>query len=102
MKVKGVATKYVLRQAFQNDMPEIILNRKDKIGFKAAPNLTFDLINKTYLNLLENQTEYEKCWFVSEDLKRVFRTSEYDISNEFNLWRIINVKIWARQFWGNS
>jgi len=102
MKVRGIATKYVLRQAFQDDLPELILNRKDKIGFKAAPNLTFNLINKAHLNLLENQTDYEKRWFVMEDLERIFHSSNHGISDEFNLWRIINVKIWARQFWGNS
>lgn len=102
MKIRGVTTKHILRQAFRDFIPKPVLDRKDKIGFKATPDLTFDLINKTRSNLVENRTEYEKHWFDSEDLKQVFRSSGREMSKEFNLWRVVNLKIWARQFWGRA
>jgi asparagine synthase (glutamine-hydrolysing) len=102
MKVRGVSTKYILREAFRDIIPGVILDRKDKIGFKAAPHLTLDLIDKIRSNLIENQTEYEQRWFDPNGLERIFHPSYREISTEFDLWRIVNLKLWARQFWGHN
>lgn len=99
MKVRGVTTKYVLRRALKDVLPRQVLDRKDKIGFKSASHLTFDFIDKDDRNLIENRTEFEQRWFDTKGLESVLSYSPKEASIEFNLWRVLNIKLWARNFW---
>lgn len=98
-KIHEVTTKYILRQGMKGTLPESIRNRKDKIGFRAAPDLTFDFANKNFDSLVRNKTEYEQQWFDSTGVERMLNGSDRSLQTEFFLWRIVNTKLWARQFW---
>jgi len=98
-KIRDVTTKYILRQAMKGILPDTIRNRKDKIGFKPASSLTFDFIAQNYSSLVENKTEYEEHWFDPDAIEQMFNDSDRSVEAEFYLWRIVNTKLWARQFW---
>ncbi len=101
-KIKGLETKYVLRKAMRDILPEPISSRKDKIGFKAASDLTFAFAQQHYTALLQNQTEYEQRWFHAEGLETLLNTANTTPQREAMLWRMINTKLWARHHWGNT
>jgi asparagine synthase (glutamine-hydrolysing) len=99
LKIHEVTTKYILRQGMKGTLPESIRNRKDKIGFRASPDLTFYLASQHLASLSRNETEYEQRWFDSTGVERMLNGSDRSLQTEFFLWRIVNTKLWARQFW---
>jgi asparagine synthase (glutamine-hydrolysing) len=98
-KIRGTTTKYVLRQAMQGILPEGIRTRKDKIGFKADPDLTLSFFQKHHEALLVNQSEWERCWFRPGGIEALLNRYDGSGAAEFGLWRVLNTKLWARQFW---
>jgi len=99
-KIRGVTTKYILREAMQGILPEVVRTRTDKIGFKSTPDLTFSYIRRHTDMLVANQTEIERRWFRPEGLQKLLNGHDHSVASEFNLWRVLNTKLWARQFWG--
>ncbi len=98
-KIHGVTTKYILREAMKGILPETIRTRKDKVGFKATPDLTFRYVRKNSDALSENRNEFENRWFDSNRVKEMLSRQESSDQFEFLLWRILNLKLWARQHW---
>jgi asparagine synthase (glutamine-hydrolysing) len=101
-KIQGLTTKYILRKAMDGILPEAIRIRKDKIGFKAAPSLTFNFARKHKSSVLENRTEYERQWFKAAGVENMMNSADRSVEAEFMLWRIINTKLWVRQFWSDA
>ena len=99
LKIKGVTTKYILREAMEGILPETIRNRKDKIGFKPNPDLTFAFVRGCMDSLRGNDTEYEKLWFEEKGVEKIIKSQNRSVSFEFLLWRILNMKLWIRQHW---
>jgi asparagine synthase (glutamine-hydrolysing) len=99
-KISGVTTKYILRQAMEPFLPEAIRTRKDKIGFKADPGLTASYVRARRETLATHRTEWERRWFRPDALGALLERYDGSTAAEFALWRVLNVKLWARQFWG--
>jgi asparagine synthase (glutamine-hydrolysing) len=98
-KVRDITTKYLLRESMKGALPELILNRKDKIGFRATRSFTLDFAKLNAVDLTENMTEYEQHWFDPGGFERMLRDSARSTEAEFFLWRVVNTKLWLRQFW---
>jgi asparagine synthase (glutamine-hydrolysing) len=101
-KIRGVTTKYILREAMQGILPEAIRTRKDKIGFKASSDFTFSYVQRNEEKLVRNENEFEYRWFKPEGVEQLFRQSDHSVNAEFEVWRIVNTKLWTRQFWGKT
>jgi asparagine synthase (glutamine-hydrolysing) len=101
-KIKGITTKNILREAMKGILPEFIRTRKDKIGFRSAPALLFSYISRHFDDLMRNETVFEQQWFNPEGLRKILETTDRSTEMEFILWRLINIKLWARQFWGDG
>lgn len=99
-KIEGASTKTVLRRAMKGIMPNVIINRRDKLGF-ATPEQAWlrgplkrqamDGIEKTlslYPTLLNAKA-------VRQNAARMLDGSE---PLDFSLWRIINLGIWGQRF----
>jgi asparagine synthase (glutamine-hydrolysing) len=99
-KIKGITTKHILREAMKGILPEYIRTRKDKIGFRSTPELLFSYISRQFDNLVSNETVFEHQWFDPEGVRKILGTPDRSIEMEFILWRLINIKLWVRQFWG--
>jgi asparagine synthase (glutamine-hydrolysing) len=102
LKVKGVETKYLLREAMKGVIPEEVRARKDKVGFRAEPRATWILAERHRESLLANRTGYEERWLDSEALASAIDGSDRSTETEFMVWRAINAKLWLRQHWGDS
>ena len=98
-KVKGVETKYVMREALKGVLPERIRTRTDKIGFRAEPAATWALAERNREALLAARTPYEERWFDRSALADLFAGSDRSAGAEFMLWRAINTKLWLRATW---
>jgi len=98
-KIRGGTTKYILREAMKTKLPEEIRVRKDKIGFKAAPSLTFNYIKSHLSILIAAKTDYEKeCLDNKSAIDMLYNVSESPL-DEFRAWRIINLKLWLRNLY---
>jgi len=100
LRVNGIQTKYVLREAMRGVLPEPIRTRTDKIGFRASPSVTASYIRENFTGLLESQTSLEREWLNREGVERLFTSSVESESWDFVLWRFLNLKLWVRQHWG--
>jgi len=99
LKIRGVTTKYILRKAMEGILPEAIRNRKDKIGFKPNPALTFNFIGRCQDSIKKNDTEYEENWFEEQGIGKLMRSEGHSLASELLLWRILNTKLWIRKYW---
>ena len=97
LKIEDMARKRVLREAMNKTVPRVILERTDKIGFKASPSWTISLATKHRDEFLDNATDFERTWFNGEGLKRFFRGGKFADEMEAPFWRVLNLKLWARE-----
>ena len=98
-KVRGADTKRVLREAMKGVLPEPIRTRRDKLGFRADPGAAarFALAHRDAL--AATTTEAESRWFHPDAVRAFIDAAQTDPALDFPLWRIINVKLWARAHW---
>jgi asparagine synthase (glutamine-hydrolysing) len=99
VKVRGVSTKDVLKRAMRGAVPTSILDRKDKVGFRADPTVTWMLARGNQAELVENVSDYEREWFQPAGLQKLIEGNRDSPVMEFLLWRVINTKLWLRQNW---
>ncbi len=100
-KIRGIETKFVLREAMRGLVPEPVRTRTDKIGFRADPAWTFDYLNQHASELLGNESAFEARWFDKAGLEALLQGGLRTSSHEFPLWRILNTKLWLRQHWSD-
>jgi asparagine synthase (glutamine-hydrolysing) len=96
LKVNGVETKSVLRDAMQGVLPEEIRARRDKVGFRAEPKATWIMAERHRDSLLADRTDYEERWLDSKALAAAFDGSDRSTDTEFLVWRLISAKLWLR------
>ncbi len=101
-KIRDTESKYLLREALKGTLPESIRTRKDKLGFRADPNWTFDVVRENAGAILHSETEYERRWFNPGGLEKLLLGGDRTVSTELELWRALNTKLWARQHWGSG
>jgi asparagine synthase (glutamine-hydrolysing) len=99
-KINGARTKHVLREAMTGVLPESIRTRKDKLGFKPTPSLTFNLVRRQAAALTAPANDLEAAWFDPSALRRALARSDESDALEFFLWRVYSVKQWLRAHWG--
>jgi asparagine synthase (glutamine-hydrolysing) len=102
MKIKGVETKRILREAMRGVLPEDIRSRKDKLGFRAEPQAAWTIADRHRDSLVANRTEHEARWFDPDAMADLLGGSGRSTDNELLAWRAINVKLWLREHWGDS
>ncbi len=102
MKIKGVETKHVLREAMRGVLPEGIRARKDKLGFRAEPQAAWTIAERYRDSLVANRTELGAALVRSRRDRGDARRADRSTENELLAWRAINVKLWLRQHWGDS
>jgi asparagine synthase (glutamine-hydrolysing) len=102
LKIRGVETKHVLREAMRGVLPEEVRARRDKIGFRAEPTATWRLAERHRESLLANRTSYEERWLDSVALAAILDGSDRSEESEFMAWRAINAKLWLRLYWGDA
>jgi asparagine synthase (glutamine-hydrolysing) len=98
-RVKGLKTKWVLREAGKSLIPEQILNRP-KVGFRVPVNRWFQGPMKGYLrDHLQGADSKTRGYFDPQVLDRVVGDHvEGRQNHEKLLWALLNLEIWHRQY----
>ena len=98
-RIKGLKTKWVLREAGKSLIPEQILNRP-KVGFRVPVNQWFQGPMKGYLrdHLLGSDSK-TRGYYDPQVLERVVGDhTEGRQNHEKLLWALLNLEIWHRQY----
>jgi asparagine synthase (glutamine-hydrolysing) len=99
-RMAGAQPKRVLREALRDVLPPIVLQRRDKIGFRASPGATWALAKEMRAELVRNGDGPAGDWLSVREVSRLLELSSPAIEDEFALWRAVNAKLWARRLWG--
>ncbi len=98
-KVRGTQPKDVLRRALADVLPPEVLQRRDKIGFRADTTATHAFAARHADALREARTDWEREWFDERAVTDLIGSADRSDAAEFNLWRVANVKLWLRLNW---
>jgi asparagine synthase (glutamine-hydrolysing) len=99
LKLKGTVTKYVLKEAFSDFLPQPILTR-EKMGFGVPVSRWFrdELRDYVYEILLEPRT-LNRGYFKREGVERLLKDHielRYDHSSR--IWALLFLEVWFRVF----
>jgi asparagine synthase (glutamine-hydrolysing) len=97
-KLRGAETKSVMRRALAGTLPEMVRSRRDKIGFRAEPAVTWLLGARERDAFAATRSELEERWLDGAALGRLIdRGADAGAEAEFALWRGLNLKLWLRE-----
>jgi asparagine synthase (glutamine-hydrolysing) len=98
-RVKGLKTKWILREAGRSLIPDAILERK-KVGFRVPVNKWFQGPLKEYLcDHLRGRDSKTRAYYDPQVLDRVMDDHiEGRQNHEKLLWALLNLEIWHRQY----
>jgi asparagine synthase (glutamine-hydrolysing) len=98
-RVKGLKTKWILRQAGRSLIPDAILDRP-KVGFRVPVNKWFQGPMRGYLqDHLQGSDSKTRGYFDPQVLDRVVGDHiDGKQNHEKLLWALLNLEIWHRQY----
>lgn len=98
MKLRGMTTKYILRQSMKGILPEQILTRS-KMGFPVPLATWFrgpfsSVVNEYVLG----DRALARGIFEPAFVKRLVAEHQSGLNHAERLWTLVNFEIWQRQF----
>ena len=99
-KIVGGDTKRVLRRAMAGILPEVVGNRRDKLGFATPEEAWFrgPLREAVLGGIDDTLARYPGLLNASETRAHAADMLEGRRPVDFSLWRIVNLGIWGRLF----
>ena len=101
MKISGMNTKVIMKQALRPYLPEVVLKRK-KQTFNVPIDVWFDREFKSSAEgILEQNSKINKGFFNKREIDRII--SRFDKSKLFyarQLWSLVNFNIWHEKYIG--
>lgn len=102
-KIKNGWTKYILRKAMKDILPEKIRCRKDKMGFVTPQDMWLTTIKDKVEEIFNSKEFLERPYIdpsgVSELLEKYYG-GDYSLSN--TIWKLYCQEIWMRVFFENT
>lgn len=99
-KMRGSETKSVLRRAMRGIMPDMICDRRDKLGFTTPEEEWFrgPLRGAIIDGMEETLRRFPTLLNVEGTRRRVHDALDGHGPVDFTLWRIVNLGIWSKVF----
>jgi asparagine synthase (glutamine-hydrolysing) len=96
MKFKGAEMKYILKKSMKGILPDIVLNRKDKMGFPVPLHLWLKKDIRGFVEdlLLSPESRKRGIW----NIKKVKTMIEQERPFGRNLWGMMCLELWFRKF----
>ena len=93
-------TKSVLRRALSDLLPPVVRERRDKLGFVTPTNRFFaGAIGDLAADIFASRSFAERGFVDAPSARRLLeRHRAGNISAGFELWRALNLELWARTF----
>ena len=97
IKFKDGNMKYMLKKVFEKNLPEEILNRRDKMGFPVPLNpwLNREIVPQFINDILLSKKSLERGIFKKSFLKNI---SNYNGVSNRTLWGALSLELWFRSF----
>lgn len=100
MKMRGYTTKWIVREAFKDLLPDEVLNRKDKKGFPTPASLWFrGPLKEEVSSRIRNGAYFDRDLF---DRDQVIKCLDEHMSgkkdHERTLFRLLTLDIWLRNY----
>ncbi|MBC8235030.1 asparagine synthase (glutamine-hydrolyzing) [bacterium] len=97
LKLKGFEKKYILKKAFKNLLPPIILKRK-KRGFGVPILHWFNReLKDVFVELFSEKAVKERGYFNHDYIHRLLKQHTKGVyDNSFKLWQLLCFEIWYR------
>ncbi len=86
--------KYILREACKQYIPDLVYNRKDKIGFH-TPLPSLVMRDKEWILNNINNTSIVNKDFV-EKLHGLLNSGNLHVNDALHIWRVLSVMLWAK------
>jgi asparagine synthase (glutamine-hydrolysing) len=99
VRMRGAQPKWVLRAALADVLPPVVLERREKIGFRASPGATWSIARSLWPDPSRLENLPGADWLDPARVTRLLNVSEPTIEEEFALWRAVNVTLWAQRIW---
>ena len=98
-RVRGMQTKWILRQAMRHVLPKAILNRP-KVGFRVPVNEWFRGKMREYLrDHLTGPASVTRAYYQHNELERILNEHQSGRQNhEKLLWSLLNLELWHRTY----
>jgi asparagine synthase (glutamine-hydrolysing) len=100
-KIRDGKTKIIFKEAIKNLIPQMILHRKDKIGFETPVDQFFrDPHIAEFCNTIFSSEQFKSrpYWHVEEVQRQYKRHLEGTINIGDTLWKWIHLEMWMREF----
>mgnify|MGYP001169330086 CR=1 FL=1 len=95
--IRNGFSKYILRNAFKNEIPNSIIYEKEKIGFYSPLNETINLKNKNIINLILNNPVTKK--YLNKDLiKNKIESKNLSHQDEKFIFGILNIALFIKKY----
>lgn len=97
-KIREGETKFILRQAMEGILPELVRTRKDKIGFATPTDLWIKGKLHTQIgDIFQSSSFKQRGIFRPELIYKIFTSNPGQFkSNE--IWRLFSIELWFRLF----
>ncbi len=99
LKLKGNITKYILKEAYSDFLPQDILTRR-KMGFGVPVSRWFRNELKEYMfEILLDPQSLKRGYFKKESVERLLREHlEHRYDHSSKIWALLFLEIWFRTF----
>ncbi|NQU73226.1 MAG: asparagine synthase (glutamine-hydrolyzing) [Candidatus Omnitrophica bacterium] len=99
LKIRGIVTKYILKETFKKTLPASVLNR-EKMGFGVPVGEWFrgELKSYAYEVLLDSKA-IKRNYFKRESVKQLLdEHCKGKVNNGAKIWSLLNLELWHRLF----
>jgi len=101
-KLRGGWTKYIFRRAVSGILPEEIRLRRRKIGFETPEKrwIEGDLRERLQAFFADSDLLASK-FYCPATVRNLLRKPSLTVQETSLLWRVLNIEMWYREFFGN-
>ena len=91
IKIKNGISKYVLREAAKNYIPQLIYNRKDKVGFEAPVTKWFAPNKSQVLDTIKSQLDFVNHSYLISNYDLILKTKPTFLLRLYSLavWKLV-------------
>jgi len=99
-KMRNGLSKIVMRRAMKGVIPDLVCNRRDKIGFGTPEDDWFRSVAYDFTrDVFESDSFRQREYFNVNEIRRQFDLYRDNLSAcQFRPWKLVNMELWLRMF----
>jgi asparagine synthase (glutamine-hydrolysing) len=102
LKIRGMTSKWILRKAFEHDLPKAVVWNRQKVGFGAPLRAWLTRgMGKTIRDFLTDDRIRSRGLFEPSTVAQVLDNPLRD-RNDFRIWTMLSLELWMQTFLDNA